>query len=191
MTGPDAAVFRWINGWPESLRGFMDFASNSLKETWFVVLVALYVVAMLAWNKKTRRAILLALVAFPLANEITDVLKDAIPWRRPFQEFPNEVFLRAGWSDSLGTASAHAANNAAVACVLTLCLGRAGWPWIAIALIVGISRIYNGVHWPTQVVLGWLCGAFAGFVVLKTWEAFERRRGGVQKKEDVEGTVLP
>lgn len=181
MTGPDAAIFRWINRWPEGLSGFMDFASNSLKERWFLALIVLYVVGMVFYHPKTRRAILLALVSFPLANELTDVLKDVFPWQRPFQEFPTEVILRAGTSDSMGTASAHAANNAAIACVLTMCLGRGGWPWIGVAFLVGISRIYNGVHWPTQVVLGWLCGAFAGLVVLKTWEAFERRRGSVAK----------
>ena len=66
----------------------------------------------------------------------------------------------------------------AVAFVLTAVLGRWGWMWIPIAFFVGISRVYVGVHYPSQVLLGWLCGAFAGFLVVtmhRKWVELRKR----------------
>ena len=44
------------------------------------------------------------------------------------------------------------------------------------AASVGVSRVYNGVHHPRNVVLGWLFGRATGIVVLRIGGAVEARR---------------
>jgi membrane-associated phospholipid phosphatase len=70
---------------------------------------------------------------------------------------------------SFGIPSGHAQNSAAVWGGLAASFQRK-WLWvIAVLLIVliGLSRIYNGVHFPTDVLVGWLIGATVLAVYLK------------------------
>ena len=51
-----------------------------------------------------------------------------------------------------------------------------GWFWLAVAFFTGVSRVFVGVHWPSEVVLGWFCGAVAATLIVKGWEAAVNRR---------------
>jgi len=68
---------------------------------------------------------------------------------------------------------------AVVAFVFAYHLRWWGSPWVIVAVMTGLSRIYNGVHYPYQVLLGWTCGVVAGILVTKTWELIQKKRGAV------------
>lgn len=171
----DRAIFALINHWPESLAPIFLFFSEGIKTKGVRIGLALLIIAMLAWNGKTRKTILLALVAWPIANGLTDQLKNVFQMARPDVDYPGAI-TRVHQLTSYGTASAHAANMAAIAFVFTYYLKGWGAIWILVALVTGLARIYVGVHYPSQVLLGWVCGAFCGLLVVKTWEAFANMR---------------
>ncbi len=185
MHDVDKQVFHWINGWSDAWQGFYVFFSEASKTTVGRLLILSFAVVMLAASRTTRRTIVQALIAWPIANGLTDILKGSFKWQRPCVEL-SDAILSVTKLTSYGTASAHSANMAAVATVLVWRLGWWGVPWILIALATGISRIYVGVHFPSQVLLGWFCGVVTGTVVVKAWDAIESKRSAVRTDGDQE-----
>ncbi|MCW5939149.1 MAG: phosphatase PAP2 family protein [Fimbriimonadaceae bacterium] len=201
MGSIDLAVFRWVNRWPDAWSPLLVGLSEGNK--WLgvrVFLLALFAVC-LAW-RPARRAALTAVVAWPLANGITEALKWGFQAPRPsapvaalvdqgvtIAEALNrhpEVILRVAPLGSYGTASAHSANMMAVAVCFFVGYRPLGWAWVAVAILTGVSRVYVGVHYPYQVLLGWLCGLLAAFVVIRTlgaWSDIRQRRAAPQEAE--------
>lgn len=162
----------------------MRFLSEGI-EKWptRLVLLALLIGLILA-KGAYRRAAVQAIIAFPFADGLTNLLKHTYPNPRPCNVLEDIVSHGIGCSPSFGTASAHAANMAAVAFVFVFHLRKWGYPWVLIAFLVGISRIYVGAHFPSQVVLGWICGLLAGFFVTQGGERIRNRGSAVSSNED-------
>ncbi len=117
---------------------------------------------------------------------VTDGLKHLVDRPRPFSVLSGVREVDEGkisWSDpSQGPRgrsfpSGHAANNAALAYLATAFYGpRMAWVWLW-ALLVGYSRIYLGVHYPSDVLAGWCVGAFYAWA-LSSGAAYVWRRWG-------------
>lgn len=153
------------------------FFSLGIKETYFRIALGILFLVLLFLGSKLRGTAILALLSFPLANELCDLFKNGFPALRPYSQLENVVVLGSPMT-SMGTMSAHSANMAAIATVFWI---RAGWkwglPWTIVALLTGISRVYVGAHYPSQVFAGWAGGIVCGMVVAYTWKAFRKLRG--------------
>lgn len=171
----DEALFRAINGWPDWLAPLFVFLSDATKMTSGRMLLGGLALVLIFVSNQTRKALVLGLAALGLANEMTDVLKGTFQMARPCVEL-DDIMLRVGKLTSYGTASAHSANMAALATIFWLSFKWRGSAWIPVAVLTGLSRIYVGVHYPSQVLLGWTCGVLAGVIVWYTWAAFVARR---------------
>ncbi len=105
-----------------------------------------------------------------LSTSVNDALKMAFHGPRPYW-YSTDVISYAS-ETSFGVPSGHAQIAVGVWGMLAASL-RKWWGWliaILIILLIGISRLYLGVHFPHDVILGWLIGALLLWVVLRFWE---------------------
>jgi membrane-associated phospholipid phosphatase len=101
---------------------------------------------------------------------INNVLKLVFHSPRPYWVDPQVSAWRA--EPSFGLPSAHSQNAVAVWGLLAIYYGRSAAWALAIALIflIGLSRMVLGVHFPTDVVTGWLVGGLVLWAFLKLEE---------------------
>jgi len=104
-----------------------------------------------------------ALVATMLALFFSVVLKIVIPRERPFEVgFPQLANAELG-----SFASVHTAEAFALFGVLGTAYKRWRYPLYAVAVIVGISRVYLDVHYPTDALTGAVVGVACTYVTLR------------------------
>lgn len=118
--------------------------------------------------RKTVRALFITLFAPMLTWIIVAMMKSSLPSPRPFVSDLGITPLITE-SDAFGSfPSAHAAVFGALAGVMVA--RRSGaWKWyVAVALIIAISRVAVGVHFPVDVVVG-LCLGFSLGVLIETF----------------------
>jgi membrane-associated phospholipid phosphatase/4-amino-4-deoxy-L-arabinose transferase-like glycosyltransferase len=209
----DSELFRFIN--LTLVNPVLDVGMPLASHNAFFGPLVLLAVVLLVWKGRARGALCVLMLALiiPLGDGmICNKLKHAIGRPRPFAVMPD--IHRPGSSaisDNMAPApspqavqatppsyppgsltsmpSSHAANWFAATMILFIYYRRSVWFMLPAALVVSFSRIYNGVHYPSDVLVGAILGA--GYAAAGVWSLNAFWQWAGQKWFPLWWTTLP
>ncbi len=174
------------------LDGELLLSIQSLHQPWLDPVVSLYTMlgdaglmwialslAMLIW-KPTRRAGGAALLALVLGLLVTNItIKPLVERARPWLVLELTPLVTENDPNSFPSGHTCAAFAAGLSWARAL-----PWRWgriaaVVLAVLMGLSRLYVGVHFPTDVAAGAVIGALCAWAAWRACEAYEERKNRV------------
>lgn len=175
ITNIDVSILLFIQehirmDWMDGIWKFITFLGDA---GWFWI--ALGIVLLIP--KKTRKVGLMALLALGLGALITNVtLKPLIARTRPF-DLVEAIVPLVDRPHDFSFPSGHTCASFACAWVYYRMLPKKyGVPAVILAALIGGSRLYMGVHYPTDVLGGFLVGMISAMVICYGMKKVEDRR---------------
>ena len=121
---------------------------------------------------KKWKEIILVFFSGILAWCLAQVLKLLIHTKRPFLALPNvhNIMAESGYSFPSG----HATFFMALAFALFFSHKKAGYWFMFFALLIGLARITAGVHFPIDILGGFILGAGTAYLVRFLYKKFNK-----------------
>jgi undecaprenyl-diphosphatase len=126
--------------------------------------VAAATLPLLVTGGAVRAAALKALLGLAISHAIVQVIKRNVLRERPTRRLGCESMVRV--PDEFSFPSGHATAAMAVALVYAVAFPALAVPLLALAALVGFSRVCLGVHYPSDVLAGQAIALVTDIVVL-------------------------
>ncbi|CAG5016517.1 Undecaprenyl-diphosphatase BcrC [Dyadobacter sp. CECT 9275] len=177
LISADQQLFLWLNGhhtaWADTLMYWVTY-----KYTWIPMYIALILLTVKAEKRRSIAIIVTVLAAVIIADKITSgVMKPYFHRFRPCHEplLAGLVHQVGGCGGNFGFASSHASTSFALAMVWFLTLNRKMpyiWLLLIWAAIYSYSRVYVGVHYPADILVGGCVGVLTGILCFRLYLTF-------------------
>jgi undecaprenyl-diphosphatase len=168
LLGWDERIFRLLNG--NRLHPILDhllpFATDA--GNFILPFVAVAIVIVLVGRVRGIRFLVLAVVSVVVADAIgTHIFKYSFLRARPCIVL-GDIRLLVGCTKLPSFPSNHAVNASVLATLTCLYMPRLWLPATVLAILIGYSRVYVGVHYPLDVLAGSVLGVVVALAFSRT-----------------------
>ena len=154
------------------LDGFMKFVSFLGNKGWFWILLTLLFIAMPKY-RRTGFKMAVSLVLMTVIGNM--IIKPLVGRVRPY-EVNTAVELIVAKLSSYSFPSGHTFGSFAAAVVLFINHKKIGIPALVLAVLIGFSRMYLYVHFPTDVLAGAVFGVITAVIAEITVNCISKRK---------------
>jgi undecaprenyl-diphosphatase len=144
--------------------------------------VALMLIPLVAATDQLSASVIKPLVG---RSRPCEVLGSVHFWYGPEGWITTPAEVIRSYKSSFSFPSSHATNITGAMLFLGLAFRRTLWPLLFVAILVSYSRVYIGVHWTSDIIVGMALGALLGWLA---WIAFKwLYRNMIKRSDDQNG----
>lgn len=142
------------------------------------IAIALWMLIFFRGGKRGKTAALLLIVVILISDQLSSqFLKQLFARPRPCHQIGGipvvetvRLISGVGCGGGYSFPSGHAVNNIAFATLISHHYPNWRWAAFGYGIMMGLSRIFVGVHYPSDVLFGGLIGYLCAFAVIRTWK---------------------
>jgi len=163
----DIAVFYFFNHTLSNTLFDKFFPFITDVKHWYITYVILILLLIIKGKKLERISAGFVILLITATDQFSSFfVKNLVGRIRPCNELP-DVNILAGCTGSFSFPSSHAVNNFAVAVFFSILFPKYKWAFYITAALLALSRVYVGVHYPSDIIGGALIGSVFGFIFAK------------------------
>lgn len=157
---------------------------------WTIPIILLILFLGFRCGKKGRIALVIIVICLGTTDALcAQVLKPFFQRLRPSHLSIEGLNLLVGKGGKWSMPSNHAANIFALSTILSYFYERFKFPLYLFSVVIAISRVYVGVHYPSDILIGSFVGYLIGWTTISMWvilkiRELKRRRTWVWYESD-------
>lgn len=145
------------------------------RDNWFIFYILIWIYLFFFGGRKGKVSAVLILILILITDQFSDnIVKPFIHRIRPCNELSG-VHLLTGCTESFSFPSNHAVNNFAAAYMFSHFYPKVKYLLYIGALIVASSRVFCGVHYPSDIIGGAFIGIIFAFALIYVWNILNNR----------------
>ncbi len=177
----DLVIFNFINGFAGKWF-FADSLFYVLSSVLPYLLLVPFAYLLIKGIKKNGVYVLEVFIsAFFARYGLCQAIRQFFPRERPFIAL-NDVNLLAPFKDSASLPSGHVSFFFALSTVVFLYNKKAGTVFYTLSFLIGLSRVYIGLHWPSDILAGIFVGLLSGVIIYGLAQLFKKNKKKPRKQ---------
>ncbi len=156
---------------------------------WYIAYVILIMILFFKGGAKGKLAAGAVILMIIITDQLShNVIKEIVQRIRPCNDLP-DILTPLGCTGSFSFPSNHAVNNFAAAVLFYILYPRLKWVLFITASLVALSRVYLGLHYPSDIIGGAMIGSAFGYLFASGVNFFLKRISRMGNNK-IEGLVI-
>ena len=171
----DKYLLLWVH---KNHNTFLDYLMPAItsSDNWTIPIILLILFLGFRCGKKGRIALVIIVICLGTTDALcAQVLKPFFQRLRPSHLSIEGLNLLVGKGGKWSMPSNHAANIFALSTILSYFYERFKFPLYLFSVVIAISRVYVGVHYPSDILIGSFVGYLIGWTTISMWVILEIR----------------
>ena len=144
------------------------------KDYWGIPILCLIIYLLFFGQKKGKIVLFLLIISLGINDYIcASIIKPTIARLRPSHEFLEYINLLVPKGGKWSMPSNHASNMFVLAAIISNFYSKTKAGIFLIAILVSFSRVYVGVHYPMDVIVGASIGTTIAIIIISLWSSLK------------------